>query len=352
MAAHRAPHAAAGCPELTRASACQDFFTRSFRFRPGLLASLDMGTPRTERFGRFELLEQLNMGSLCMLHRALDTEAPAGSRPVVLKRLFPRYTEDPAIVEDFLDLASLLVRIQHENVVRVLDFGVADGEPFLVQEWAEGQDLCWVQVMRRRRGMMWTLPEPIAVSIGIDICQGLQPAHQHVGLVHGELSPWNVLMGNGGEVKLLEFGFNRFTLRKAWAKGGVMGIKLKYFAPEQLLGVPVDGRADVYVLGTLLYSLLCGDLPVRSDYDGNTVRDVMEGRLIPARQHNPSLDAELVRILERALARSVDDRYPSAEAMGQALAAWLKAHAPTFSRETRKQWLSPVLPPATPQRSS
>ncbi|RKH64864.1 serine/threonine protein kinase [Corallococcus interemptor] len=312
-----------------------------------------MGTPRTERFGRFELLEQMGMGSLFMRHQALATEAPAGSRPVVLTRLSPGLTEDPAVVEEFLDLASLSARLQHENVVRVLDFGMADGEPFLVREWAEGQDLGWVQVMLRRRGM-WTLPEPIVVSIGMDICQGLQPAHPHVGLVHGELSPSNVLMGNGGEVKLLEFGFNRWTLRKAWAKWsvGVMGIKLKYFAPEQLLDAPVDGRADVYVLGVLLYTLLCGDLHVRSDFDGNTVRDVMEGRLIPARQRNPSLDAELVRILERALARSVDDRYPSAEAMGQALAAWLKAHAPTFSRETRKQWLASVLPPATPQRSS
>lgn len=314
-----------------------------------------MGTPRTERFGRFELLERMSMGAVSMRHRALDTEAPAGSRPVVLKRLAPGLTEDPAVVEEFLDLASHSARLQHETVVRVLDFGVTDGEPFLVREWVEGQDLYRVQDLSRRRGMP-TLPEPIAVSIGIDICQGLQPAHQHVGLIHAELSPSNVLMGNGGEVKLLNFGFNRWTLRKAWqkasARGGFFDTKLKYFAPEHLLRATLDGRADVYVLGELLYWLLCGALPMRCEHEFESFTDVLEGRLIPARQHNPSLDAELVRILERALARSVDDRYPSAEAMGQALADWLRAHAPAFSRETRKQWLASFPPPAKPQRKS
>ncbi|WP_223645747.1 serine/threonine-protein kinase [Corallococcus sp. EGB] len=309
-----------------------------------------MSTPRTERFGRFELLERMSIGGLSTLHRALDTEAPAGSRPVVLKRLLPSLSEDPAVVEEFLDLASLSACIQHDNVVRVLDFGVADGEPFLVREWVEGQSLGRVQSMHRRQGMR-TLPEPIAVSIGIDICQGLQPAHQLVGLIHGDLMALNVLMGSGGEVKLIEFGFNHWTLRKAWrkatAQGGILRGKLMYFAPEQLLEAPVDGRADVYVLGVLLYTLLCGDLPMNCDSEYQIFKDVLEGRLIPARQHNPSLDAELVRILERALARSVDDRYPSAEAMGQALTDWLKAHAPAFSRETRKQWLAPLLPPAT-----
>ncbi|NOK34771.1 serine/threonine protein kinase [Corallococcus exercitus] len=283
------------------------------------------------------------MSGLTMLHRALDPEAPAGSGPVVLKRLLPELSMDRAVVEEFLDLASLSACLQHPNVVRVLDFGEVEGKPFLVREWVEGKDLGQVQHMSQRQGLP-TLPEPIAVSIGIDICQGLQPAHQQVGLLHGELIPSNVLMGYGGEVKLIEFGFNRWTLREAWSKARMFSGKLMYFAPEQLLKEPVDGRADVYVLGLLLYKLLCGTLPMKCDSEFEIFNQVLEGQLVPARQHNPFLDTDLVRILERALARSVDDRYPSAEAMGQALADWLKADTPEFSADTRKQWMASLYP--------
>ncbi|WP_338267036.1 serine/threonine protein kinase [Corallococcus caeni] len=303
-----------------------------------------MGKPRTERFGRFELRERVWVSGLSTLHRAVDTEALAGSRSVVLKRLLPELPKDPAIAEEFLDLASLSACLQHDNVVRVLNFGEVEGEPFLVREWVEGQDLGRVRSLSRRRGMP-TLPEPIAVSIGIDICKGLHPAHQQVGLLHGELVSSNVLMGHGGEVKVLEFGFNRWGQRKAWASANIFGGKLKYFAPEQLLREPVDGRADLYVLGLLLYELLCGTLPMKGDHEALIFTEVLEGRLVPAWQYNPTLDADLVRILERALARSAGDRYPSAEAMGQAMGDWMKVHAPAFSTDTRRQWMATLYPP-------
>ncbi|WP_375757244.1 serine/threonine protein kinase [Corallococcus exercitus] len=306
-----------------------------------------MGTPRAERFGRFELLERVWVSGMTLLHRALDTEAPAGSGPVVLKRLLPPLSKDPEIAEKFLDLVSLSACVQHDNVVRILDFGEVEGQPFLVREWVEGRDLGQVQALSRKRGMQW-LSAPMAVSIAIDICHGLHPAHTHVGLLHGSLMPSNVLVGYDGAVKVYEFGFNRWMLSQdAWSRAGVLWGKLRYFAPEQLLGEAVDARADIYVLGVLLYELLCGALPVRGDSEVQLYTEVLEGRLIPARQHNPSLDADLVRILERALARSVEDRYPSAEAMGQALAGWLKAHAPAFSTEARKPWMALFHPAAT-----
>ncbi|MBN8228423.1 serine/threonine protein kinase [Corallococcus macrosporus] len=306
-----------------------------------------MGPPRTERFGRFELLERIWISGLTLLHRALDTAAPAGSGPVVLKRLLPSLLEDRKIVEKFLDLASLSACVQHDNVARVLDFGEVEGEPFLVREWVEGRDLGAVQTLSRRRGMA-LVSAPLAVSIAIDICHGLHPAHTRVGLLHGDLSPSNVLVGFDGAVKVYEFGFNRWMLSpEAWSRAGVMGSKLRYFAPEQLLREPVDVRSDIYVLGMLLYWLLCGELPMSGDSEMQDVKEVLEGRLVPAWKRNPSLDADLVRILDRALARSADDRYPSAEAMGQALADWLKTHAPTFSTEERKQWMSSFHPAAT-----
>ncbi|NBD08212.1 serine/threonine protein kinase [Corallococcus silvisoli] len=298
-----------------------------------------MGELRVERFGRYELLMPVEFSGFARLYLARDTEAPGASTPVLLKRLSEVYSGDAAFIEKFLTSARRTAKSHHDNIARTLDFGVVGGEYFLAREWVDGRDLMGVRHSARRRGLKG-MPEPIAVSVTRDVCQALHHAHTRMGMLHGSLSPRHVLLGFGGAVKVIDFSHDwRMLSPDTVSRLNIMTGKLQYFTPEWAAGLAEDARSEVYLTGVMLYQFLCGELHLRGDSDLARLDEVRQGRLIPARQHKPSLDEELLGILQRALMTSPEDRYPSAQALRDALSDWMSAHAPSFHADDRGQWL-------------
>ena len=245
---------------------------------------------------------------------------------VAIKILIGEYAHKPDLVERFLYEAKASARIRHEHVVDVTDFGkTPDGNVFFCMELMEGVELA--DELRSNGRLSWAR----AKGIVLQIAAGLAAAHQ-VGVVHRDLKPENVFLvhrhGSSDYVKVLDFGIAKLTevdetrsgSRKLTKTGMIFGTP-DYMAPEQARGEDTDARVDVYALGCILYELLAGKPP----YQADTFMAVLTKQLfdpVPRLTETNELDdvpAGLDAVLERAMAKNAEDRYPDMNSFARAI---------------------------------
>ncbi|HKE16981.1 MAG TPA: serine/threonine-protein kinase [Kofleriaceae bacterium] len=271
----------------------------------------------------YELGERIAVGGMAEIFRGKATAGGGFEKPVAIKRILPHLSQDKRFVSLLITEAKTLSQLRHRNVVQIYDVGLGDdGQYFLVMEFVDGMDLG--RLYESLEGRSRRLPLDVALYITGEVCEALEHAHQArgedgepIGLVHRDVSPSNVLLSRSGEVKLTDFGIAKRT-EEATGHGGVRG-KFAYISPEQAHNRRVDARSDVYSVAILLFELVTGhrlfsDLP---DFDA--LRAVREGRLPRPRDIDPSIDAELERILLTGLAPRPEDRFPSAGTLGAQL---------------------------------
>lgn len=248
-------------------------------------------------------------------------------RPVVIKKIHPRYGQDPRFVEMLINEAKITARLNHVNVVQILDLGRGgDGEHFIVMEYVQGKDLRDVFDRAQKRGI--PLPRPTMLYVLAEVCEGLDYAHRltdgdghALRLIHRDVSPSNVLLSEAGEVKLTDFGVARFG-RDASQVGSLKG-KLGYMAPEQARGEPLDHRSDVFSVGAILFEALLGQRVFEGKNDIEMLYAV-RGGVIPAPSSIlPTIDAKLEGILLRAVAADRDERFASAAELASELRGYL-----------------------------
>src|SRR5262249_54282761 len=235
-------------------------------------------------------------------------EGPGGfARPVALKRILPHLAAQPDIVALFENEARLAARMSHPGIVQVHDFSIIAGQYVLAQEYVAGAALR--QVAQPARGPV----APVLVaSILAELCGALHHAHER-GVVHGDVSPSNILIGFDGAVKLADFGV-------AHRSGGAgRRGKRTYAAPEQLAGLPFDRRADLYAVGVVAHELLFGRR--------------FTGRVAPPR-------SPLQEVVERALRWAPGERSPTAEAMQLALERVLVAEGAAALAPRLARWMA------------
>ena len=257
--------------------------------------------PVPKSIGRYEILELVGKGGMGVLYRAID---PMLERDVALKMMHVDFTTDQLARERFQREAKAVARLQHKNVVTIHELGEVDGAPYIVMEFLTGKDLD--AILRSRRAM--TLVEKI--EIAIQLCHGLGYAHEQ-GIVHRDIKPGNVRVLEDGTVKLLDFGIAKFAMSSMTQTGTVMGTP-SYMAPEQIAGTPVDGRADLFSVGVLLYELLIGHKPFMGDSPTAIVYQIMHVDPPPVRARMPDLPEALNAIVSRALQKDPNDRYSRA----------------------------------------
>lgn len=236
------------------------------------------------RLGGYLLERPLGSGGMGVVYRAVQTSL---SRPVAVKVLPPELAIDPQFVERFHREALALASLSHPRIVSVIDRGMEEGMAFLVMELVEGEGL-------RQRMQRGAVTPKEAVRIGIQVCEGLSYAHRQ-GVVHRDIKPENLLLDRSGNVKIADFGLARIvrgdtreSLRLT-VSNMALGTPF-YMAPEQMEGAAaVDGRADLYALGVILYEALTGGLPIgRFESPREKRRDV-----------DPRLDGLVMRLLEK-----------------------------------------------------
>jgi serine/threonine-protein kinase len=262
----------------------------------------------------------------------LALEEGAG-RACVVKKVLPRLVGNAQFLARFRDEARVVLRLEHPNIARVWAMGEVEGHLYLAMEYVQGQTLNRLAWRLRQLGR--SLPVALALFIGERMCQGLAYAHavtdeegHLLHLVHRDLSPANVCVSYGGEVKIIDFGAAQSTLKEAQTAPQIVMGSLAYMAPEQARKQRVDRRADVYATGVVLWELLAWR-PL--EQQGNAIerwRRAAYPQWEPPSQLQPGLPPEVDAVVMRALATEPEERYPDAAAFGEALRALREALAP------------------------
>jgi tRNA A-37 threonylcarbamoyl transferase component Bud32 len=262
--------------------------------------------------GRYQRGSLLGVGGMARVYLATDRVL---ERQVAVKVLSPPYAQDPVFVERFRREARSAARLSHPNIVAVFDSGSDAGQHYLVMEYVAGQSLAELLAGQGR------LAPRRAVELVIQVCGALAAAHAQ-GLVHRDVKPANVLVGDDGQVKVTDFGIVKAAAATTLTGTGTVLGTAAYLSPEQAQGGPVDARSDLYSLGCVLYELLCGVPPFGSGADSPPVA-VATRRLHqppePPSAHNPQVDVSLDAVVLTALAKDPALRHQSAIELQDAL---------------------------------
>ncbi len=280
------------------------------------------------RFGPYVLVRRLAVGGMAEVFLARRADDPTGTAPLVVKQILPQLAEDPELIRMFADEARIASRLDHPGIVRVLDFGAFDGTWYLTMDFVDGVDVAQLQRSLKTLDGDSRLPLPHVVRIALAMARACHHAHEATDehgapleIVHRDVSPHNVLVAVDGAVKLVDFGIARARSKVVKTETGVLRGKVAYVAPEIFLGARPDRRADVYGLGVLLFETLAGRRPFPGEEDARFMRRVMFEDPPSIGEVEPGLPRPLVRIVDRALARDPERRFPTAAALGDALEA-------------------------------
>lgn len=270
--------------------------------------------------GPYLLTECIGKGGTAILYRARRTGAAGFEKQVVVKTILPELSGDPRFVAIFEEEAKLQAQLFHANIAQVQDFGVMRGTPFLELEVLSGWNA--KQLFDRNSTSRARIPVEIALFIATEACRGLAYAHAFVDetgklrpIIHRDISPNNVMICRDGSVKIIDFGLARTELLPARTQGALAVGKYGYMSPEQARHEKIDGRADLYSVGVMLFEVFTGDRLV-DEQDQAT----LWARVLSPKHRRPStvvadLPREVDDMIMRAVETRADDRYADARAM-------------------------------------
>jgi serine/threonine-protein kinase len=249
----------------------------------------------------YEVLEQLGGGGMGVVYKARDTRL---GRSVALKFLSAQLGASPAHKERFLREARAASALDHPHICSIYDLGeTEDGGLFIAMAFCPGETL-------KERIARGPLPFEEALLIALQIAEGLASAHSH-GIVHRDIKPGNVMVGEDGTVKLVDFGLAKLAGDSDLTRTGTVVGTAAYMSPEQVMGDPIDHRTDLWSLGVLLYEMVTGKRPFRGERD-QAVMHAIVTRDFSADALPPDEAPALSSLLARLLAKNPDDRYASA----------------------------------------
>lgn len=281
-----------------------------------------------EEFGNYYLLEKIAVGGMAELFKARQRGVHNFEKIVAIKRILPHLSDNDEFVRMFIDEAKLAAQLTHPNIVQIFDLGKAGGFYYIAMEFVDGRDLR--SLLRKVREYRMPFPEPVAAFVAMKVAGALDYAHRKKGmndkelkLVHRDISPQNILISTEGAVKLVDFGIAKAATKSTQTMAGALKGKLLYMSPEQALGQPLDSRSDLYSLGLVLFELLTGERCFQADSELGVLEKVRLGKVQDVRTVNPDVSAEMAGLLERALQKDVERRYPSARFLERDLKAYL-----------------------------
>ena len=275
-------------------------------------------------FGKYTLLHRIARGGMAELFLA-QANLGGVERMCVVKLVSSHYAKDPSFSAMFEDEVRIAACLNHPNIGLVLDVGQVAGNYYLAMEHIHGRDLRAIvrRCLARSEG---AVPPAVAVQIGVKICSALGHAHEAraadgspLSIIHRDVSPSNIMVTFDGQVKLIDFGIAKAAGRTALTLPGTIKGKIRYLSPEQITGKDLDGRSDLFTLGTSLWEATVGRHLFTGTVPTQIYEAVIKGPLLPPSRLVPGYPKGLESILLTALARSRDERFASARAMQNAL---------------------------------
>jgi len=252
---------------------------------------------------------------------------------VAVKRVLPELAKQDLYRSMFEDESRLGMLMRHPNVVRVYDAREVAGTYLMVMELVDGTALKSLLDRAHDRGAC--MPVAAALHVIRQLALGLDYAHlatdergQHLGIIHRDVSPHNVLLSRNGAVKLADFGLANAAVHQTMRTEELVGGKLGYLAPETVLQKPADHRIDIFAAGIVLWEMLAGRRLFHDDADATTVRNVVRKTIEPVSKYNSSVTPEVDALVHRVLDRNPDKRIASARALVEDVDAVLKSVDP------------------------
>lgn len=283
------------------------------------------------KFGRYVLLDKIGSGGMADIYRAKTFGAAGFEKEFALKLILPSLVDDTEFVDMFINEAKIVVNLYHTNIVQVFDLGEIEGQYYIAMEYVSGQDL--LDLLARCAENDLKVPLNLALFVVMETLKGLNFAHtasdpygNTLNIIHRDVSPSNIMISYGGDVKIGDFGVAQAAKEHTGETDDPLKGKVEYMSPEQVTGQPIDTRSDVFSAGIILFEVLTmsrlfvgsSDLEVMMK-----VRDAdIDDRFERARDLPPSLE----KILKKALAKDPADRFQSAGDFYQALVDFCYHH--------------------------
>jgi serine/threonine-protein kinase len=296
-------------------------------------------------FGKYSLLRKLAEGGMAEVFLARQAGLEGFEKLVVLKRILPALSKEENFLKMFLNEARVAARLNHPNVVQIWDLGKIEDLYFIAMEFVHGEDLREVFAVS---DSLKRPPTPgLVCRILADTLAGLHYAHTRaspdgrpLGLVHRDVSPQNVLVTYEGSVKLVDFGIAKATgATSEQTQAGLFKGKFAYMSPEQSRGKNLDARSDVFSVGILMWELLTWRRLFKRQTEMATLIAVAEDAVPSISRFVKGLPEELDRICQRALARSLDERYGSAQDMRADLEALIRSERWEADAMALQRWM-------------
>ena len=269
-------------------------------------------------FGNFQLIRRIARGGMAEVFQASQRGPEGFERTVAIKRILPHLADSPEFIAMFMDEARLAARLSHPNVAHIYEFGKVEDSYFIAMEYIDGIDLAPI-ILAGTRSL---LPLAHAARIAADVAAGLNYAHQAkgpdgrpLGIVHRDISPQNILVSFDGVVKVVDFGIAKAADAMERTQPGVIRGKYTYMSPEQVRGQKLDARSDVFCLGIVLSELATGQTLFSRVDAMAAMTAIRDGAPPTLRREGKPLPGNLEAIIQRALARDAEFRYPDAASL-------------------------------------
>ena len=286
------------------------------------------GAMSPRAFGKYEVLARLATGGAASIFLARQPGVAGFAKLVCLKTLLPERASDDDFLAMFLDEARLAARLNHPNCVQIYDLGKVRGVYYISMEYIFGETL-WNLLATVTR-LRTPLPALQVAHIIGSVCDGLHHAHElkdsegcPYNLVHRDVSPQNVMVTYEGQTKVVDFGIAKAATGRVPTDAGIVKGKFSYMSPEQITGSSVDRRSDIYSLGILMFECLASRRLYRGSSPEDIARLIVKHRAPRLRDVVPETPAALDEVCARALAWHREERYQTAQEMGEAIRGYL-----------------------------
>jgi len=297
-----------------------------------------------KRLGKYEILALLALGGTAEIYLARIGGAAGFEKWVVVKCLHDHLADDTEFVKMFLDEARLAAYLDHSNIVQTMELGEYENRYYMAMEFLAGLSLA---MMIRRAGERLPggkIPVPLVLNMVAQSCAGLHYAHERtangkvLNIVHRDISPQNLVVSFEGVVKIVDFGIAKAEMRETRTRSGTIKGKFAYMSPEQCVANNVDRRTDVFALGVIAHELLTGRRLFKKASPYETYQAVLECNVEPPTKLNRELDPALDAIIMRAIAKEKEERYPTAEAFGDAILGYLHSRGKSSGPGDVARW--------------
>lgn len=248
-------------------------------------------------------------------------------RTVAIKKLLPHLAENQDFVDMFIREARLAAKLQHPNIVQILDLIKVHQSSFIAMEYIDGKNLAEIMA-----GEKQGLSVPMTTFLIQKISLGLYYSHtikdretgEPLKIVHRDITPQNMLISFKGEVKISDFGISKARSEPSFTQAGVIKGKLSYLSPEQALGKEADHQSDLYSLGIVFYEMLSGKRVYRFENELDALRNLPKKEIPPIISLRPDIPDELNAIVMKCLEKATDRRYQSGREIYDALTHFRK----------------------------